>query len=119
MLLEGVLKLVDIAKRISSIILSDRDTLKQIASICATAQNLELKIVAHMGELQFIEVQGQRKPFGPQVIEAHRLLKNSIDSDHYALISGALADHIGLNTNYSSKLYHLHASLFFIYLTLL
>ena len=73
---------------------------------CATANELELKIVAHSGELQFLEVQGRRKPFGQAVIEAHRLLKNSIDSDHYALISQDLATHIGLTTNYSSKLYH-------------
>lgn len=73
---------------------------------CATASQLELKIIAHSGELQFLEVQDRRKPFGQAVIEAHRLLKNSIESDHYALISNQLAQQIGLNTTYSSKLYH-------------
>ena len=58
---------------------------------CATAPNLQLKIVAHCADLQFIEVKGNRKPFGPQVIEAHRLLKNSVDSENYALISKDLA----------------------------
>ena len=43
---------------------------------CATAPNLQLKVVAHSGDLQFIHVQGNRKPFGQHVIEAHRLLKN-------------------------------------------
>lgn len=72
---------------------------------CASAPNLQLKIVAHCGELQFIEVQGNRKPFGQQVIEAHRLLKNSIDSQNYALISKELASAIELPINYWSKLY--------------
>ncbi|MGW9686256.1 DUF2652 domain-containing protein [Flagellimonas sp. 2504JD1-5] len=72
---------------------------------CATAPNLELKIIAHSGHLQHIEVQGTRKPFGEQVIEAHRLLKNSVDSDNYVLISRTLALDIMLSPYYSSKIY--------------
>lgn len=72
---------------------------------CATAPNLQLKIVAHCADLKFIEVRGNRKPFGPQVIVAHRLLKNSVDSDNYALISQDLASHIELPLHYSSKVF--------------
>ncbi len=72
---------------------------------CATAPELQLKIVAHCGELQFIEVQGNRKPFGKQVIEAHRLLKNSIDSENYALVSKPLASAIELPIYYYSKIF--------------
>ncbi|MGB5238762.1 MAG: DUF2652 domain-containing protein [Flavobacteriaceae bacterium] len=72
---------------------------------CATAPKLRLKVVAHCGDLGFIEVQGNRKPFGSQVIEAHRLLKNSIDSDNYALISNDLAQNIGLPLHYCSKVF--------------
>ncbi|WP_190808692.1 DUF2652 domain-containing protein [Flagellimonas sp. S3867] len=72
---------------------------------CATAPNLELKIIAHSGHLQHIEVQGTRKPFGEQVIEAHRLLKNSVESDNYVLISRTLALDIMLSPYYSSKIY--------------
>lgn len=72
---------------------------------CASAPNLQLKIVAHCGDLQFIEVQGNRKPFGQQVIEAHRLLKNSIDSENYTLISKELASAIELPIYYWSKFY--------------
>lgn len=72
---------------------------------CATAPQLRLKVVAHCGNLGFIEVQGNRKPFGSQVIEAHRLLKNSIDSDNYALISSDLAENIGLPLHYHSKVF--------------
>lgn len=72
---------------------------------CATAPNLKLKIVAHSGKVQHLEVLGTRKPFGQEVIEAHRLLKNSIESDNYVLISRALALEIQLLYSYSSKLY--------------
>ncbi len=72
---------------------------------CATAPNLQLKIVAHCGDVQFIEVQGNRKPFGKEVIEAHRMLKNSVESDNYVLISKSLALEIGLPVYYYSKLF--------------
>lgn len=72
---------------------------------CSSAPNLQLKIVAHCGELQYIEVQGSRKPFGQQVIEAHRLLKNSIDSENYVLVSKELASTIELPIYYFSKVY--------------
>lgn len=73
---------------------------------CATAPNLQLKIIAHCGELQFITVQNHKKPFGIQVIEAHRLLKNSVNSNNYALISQELAQHIHLPENFSNRLYN-------------
>jgi len=72
---------------------------------CATATKLQLKVVAHCGDLQFIKVKGNRKPFGQEVIEAHRLLKNSIESENYALISKELANNIELPIYYYSKIY--------------
>ncbi len=72
---------------------------------CATAPELQLKLVAHCGELQYLSVQGKRKPFGQEVIEAHRLLKNSVDSDNYALISKELASTIELPIYYYSKVF--------------
>jgi len=72
---------------------------------CASAPNLDLKIIAHCGELQFISVKGNRKPFGSQVIEVHRMMKNSIDSDNYILLSKELAEDIMLPENYQSKLF--------------
>lgn len=72
---------------------------------CATAPDLKLKIIAHSGEIQFLEVGGTSKPFGKQVIEVHRLLKNSVDSDNYVLISADLATAIGLPIAYESRLF--------------
>jgi hypothetical protein len=73
---------------------------------CATAPNLELKIIAHSSTLQFINIQNKRKPFGSEVIEAHRLLKNSVKSDNYILISQDLVDIIDLPKDYGSKLFN-------------
>ena len=76
---------------------------------CSSAPNLQLKIIAHCGELQFINVQNKRKPFGPQVIEVHRLMKNSVDSDNYVLLSKDLTDVIELPATYHSKLFEFNA----------
>lgn len=73
---------------------------------CETASQLELKIVSHCAELEFIEVQGKKKPYGSEVIEAHRLLKNDIESNNYVLISSDLATSVFMPMNYRSKLYH-------------
>ena len=72
---------------------------------CALAPTLQLKIVVHCGNLQFLAVQGRRKPFGNHVIEAHRLLKNSVDSDNYVLFSDQLMEDIMLPKTYESKLF--------------
>ena len=72
---------------------------------CASAPSLDLKIIAHCGELQFITVKGDRKPFGSQVIEVHRMMKNSIDSENYIMLSKELAEDIMLPENYQSKLF--------------
>ena len=72
---------------------------------CATAPNLQLKIIAHTGELRFLDVQDSHKPFGQAVIEAHRLLKNSIGSNNYTLISENLSNAVGLPHDYFSKIF--------------
>ncbi len=77
---------------------------------CSSAVNLELKIVAHVGELQFIEVQNNRKPFGEAVIKAHRLLKNSVESDNYVLLSKELATEIKMPLDYKSSLFRFRES---------
>lgn len=76
---------------------------------CSSAPKLQLKIIAHCGELQFITVQNKRKPFGTQVIEVHRLMKNSVESDNYLLLSKDLTDYIKLSSNYRSLLFNFKA----------
>ncbi|WP_211093358.1 MULTISPECIES: DUF2652 domain-containing protein [Flammeovirga] len=77
---------------------------------CMSAPNLQLKIVAHCCDIQFINVQNKRKPFGKAVIQVHRLLKNSVDSDNYILISDDLRKEIHLSENYQSKLFNFNSS---------
>ncbi len=73
---------------------------------CASAPKLELKIIVHAGELQFLELGEKRKPFGISVIRVHRMLKNSVPSHNYVLISNELATIIGLVATYKSRLYN-------------
>ena len=54
---------------------------------CSTASHLSLKFVAHCGEMQMIRVKGGEKPYGPDVILAHRLLKNNVPSNEYVLLT--------------------------------
>lgn len=73
---------------------------------CASAPKLELKIIAHCGEIRFINIQNTTKPFGTSVIEVHRLLKNSVNSNNYTLISEDLIQEIGLTENNNAKLFN-------------
>ena len=54
---------------------------------CSTAIDLDLKFIVHAGDFGFIEVKDQKKPYGKDIIVAHRLLKNEVGSDEYALFS--------------------------------
>ncbi len=54
---------------------------------CTTASKLNLKFVAHSGELGFLNIQGKKKPHGNHVVIPHRLLKNNIASSSYVLLS--------------------------------
>ncbi|MFT5166459.1 MAG: hypothetical protein ACI8P3_001690 [Saprospiraceae bacterium] len=60
---------------------------------CSTANNLTLKFFAHAGPLDFIQIKDQRKPYGKEVITAHRLMKNTIPIDDYLLLSEGVYDH--------------------------
>ncbi len=110
---EDVPSLKNLLSQIESMFIAFHSHLKLLeknricpCNACATAPNLELKIIAHCGELQFISVQNHKKPFGIEVIEAHRLLKNSVNSNNYTLLSKELAQLIKLPENYSSELYN-------------
>ncbi len=54
---------------------------------CSSAYNLKLKFVVHYGEIEFIKVKDSRKPYGIHVIQVHRLLKNNVPLDEYALLT--------------------------------
>lgn len=48
---------------------------------------LSLKFIVHYGKFAPYSVGGFNKLYGQSVIEIHRLLKNSINSDHYLLLT--------------------------------
>ena len=54
---------------------------------CSSAYNLEIKFVVHFGEIDFITVKESRKPYGSNVIQVHRLLKNDVPENEYALFT--------------------------------
>lgn len=57
---------------------------------CQAIINLTLKFVAHHGPLAEIKVGRFVKQSGPEMIVAHRLLKNSIDNNEYLLLTEKL-----------------------------
>ena len=57
---------------------------------CKTTHNLQLKFVVHYGDLNFIKVKEITKPYGKDVIKAHRLLKNNIPLNEYLLITDSV-----------------------------
>lgn len=58
---------------------------------CSSAYNLKLKFVAHYGEIEFITVKESKKPYGSDVIKVHRLLKNEVPLDEYAIFTEAIS----------------------------
>ncbi|MFT5640213.1 MAG: hypothetical protein ACI9A7_000310 [Cyclobacteriaceae bacterium] len=55
---------------------------------CSSAVNLSLKFIIHYGESELISIGGRNlKPFGKDVILAHRLLKNTLPTREYILFT--------------------------------
>jgi hypothetical protein len=71
---------------------------------CLGASKLSVKFVSHIGELDFIEINGIKKPYGPDVILVHRLLKNGINSDSYMLASGFLKKALEIRSSQNEDL---------------
>jgi hypothetical protein len=54
---------------------------------CGSVHRLSLKMVAHAGPIELISVRGFQKPYGSDVIVAHRLLKNDVEDSEYLLVT--------------------------------
>lgn len=69
------------------------------------SKHLGLKIVLHYAEdVDSVQIGKHIKLIGEDVIVAHRLLKNTIDSDEYLLLSNDLLNHYDFN-DLDTKLY--------------
>ncbi len=64
----------------------ERDNICQCGA-CQTASDLTLKFITHFGDLSEVEIRNFNKIMGGDVILAHRLLKNNVDSREYLLLS--------------------------------
>ena len=58
-----------------------------ICDACNKVNELKLKAIIHSGEAAFTKVHDIQKISGEDVITAHRLLKNSIPSDEYIIVT--------------------------------
>jgi hypothetical protein len=70
---------------------------------CLRAESLELKFVLHSGPYVVQEIAGSREVTGPEVVMAHRLLKNhaaeTLGSGAYALLTDAAVRRLGVPTD--------------------
>lgn len=58
---------------------------------CRTASGLSLKFIAHSGNIGMIDVAGRKKLHGADNILVHKLMKNTIISNEYLLLTSGLA----------------------------
>ena len=69
---------------------------------CARIHVLDLKFILHAGAYVTQEIAGTRKLAGPEVVMAHRLLKNNaaglVGHSAYALITAAAAAELDIPT---------------------
>lgn len=88
--------------------------------------DLSLKVIAHYGPMTEYTIGQFKKLYGEIVVEAHRLLKNSIEADSYLLltdslveITGAIADdellHYGIRSNKLCEVYGTLRNICFTY----
>ena len=67
-----------------------REKVKELSVQNGFKINLSLKLIAHYGEISNYFISDFEKLYGKAVIEAHELLKNSIKSKSYFLITDSL-----------------------------
>ena len=64
-------------------------------AICKNVHELKLKVIVHVGRAVFHEIAGRPQISGPDVILAHRLLKNSLPNREYLLLTEAAYGELG------------------------
>jgi len=56
---------------------------------CTRTGDLSLKFIVHAGQFDVQNIGGRQELVGPEIIVAHRLLKNSVPLEEYALLTSA------------------------------
>jgi len=59
---------------------------------CSAASQLSLKFIAHEGDVSVIKIKDRENLYGNDVILAHKLLKNDVQSDEYLLVTDAISE---------------------------
>lgn len=62
---------------------------EKLMATCPQAGRLSVKLIVHYGSIALYSVRGFAKLYGKAVVEAHRLMKNTVDRDSYTLITDA------------------------------
>jgi hypothetical protein len=65
---------------------------------CRAAKKLDVKFIAHWGPVAEMNIRNFSKPVGLEIIKAHKLLKNSIESKAYILMTEAIATDLEINS---------------------
>lgn len=73
---------------------------------CKHITELDLKVVVHRGNILRYRLRGLEDLSGMAVIEAHRLLKNTVGRDRYVLVSEAAAEHVRLPWTRTPEQHH-------------
>lgn len=75
---------------------------------CLRIESLELKFILHAGPFVIQEIAGHAELVGPDVVMAHRLLKNEAEAllghGAYALLTAAAVERFGVPTDGASRL---------------
>jgi hypothetical protein len=80
-------KLLRFFEVFSAVLVAESESTLCICAVCQHLHELKLKIVVHSGEAMFHTIGDFDEVSGVDVILAHRLLKNSVDSDEYILMT--------------------------------
>lgn len=73
-----------------------------VCDACTSVRQLKLKAILHTGEAAFTQIRDIQKVSGLDVILSHRLLKNTVESNEYILVTKAFSEKCSTSdmTNY-------------------
>jgi hypothetical protein len=80
-------KLLRFFEAFAAVLVAESESTLCPCAVCKHMHELKLKIVVHSGEALFHSIGDFAEVSGVDVILAHRLLKNSVDSDEYILMT--------------------------------
>jgi class 3 adenylate cyclase len=80
-------KLLRFFEAFSAVLVAESESSLCVCAVCKHLHELKLKIVVHSGEALFHTIGDAADVSGVDVILAHRLLKNSVASDEYILMT--------------------------------